>query len=1125
MPSQFDLTTYTNPPIRPVTISGTDFKDPDGNTMRFWAANVVAFYPDSATATAFARNLAASGVNMVRWHHMMRPSPDWNWTSQIAALSDYSGNSSRCAPNGKDATAWDRFDELSAKLYENGIYIMLSFEFTRTFLPGDVSIMTTNAADQSAWSNAIQALNGWASDDWGATVDKWRMLPVIDERCARLQEELLTQLLTRNNARLGKTYGASDQVLAIECMNEYSSFYTIVNGNRFENASHPAVSYFQTALITKWNAYLSANGAAPFDLYSPSTDAQQTLRAAFLNKLDADHHARLVNKVASLGYARNVSFSNLWRSESDAKLHWNTGTHSENHSYLPASIVDPMAYYSHFSNGGASPEPQEDFIYAMAVENALSNKPFIVGELNHSIGMSSLDRERRPQMMLAAAAYGRLQGWSAVTWFAWNHGDRRVAADGWGNAESLTPSDDEIGGDIIQDAARLDHFRTTAALFRNGYLADSVSPLTFTVDDPVWNSFGWPPAPKEWFRPGWQAKSRIRKSYGTKPAGQGTSALMTQNLANPIVSDTGQLSKDIVRKQVTVGAPKAEAFSGQLDGAAPGLLSCLEVAGSTGFATAILVSADGADLRASNRLLVSRNATSGSVWQAGPSLKLKNLKPVSGSGRWYLKPMRPRDLPGVGTLVPIATDANGNLDLPASVAWREAELIYMATSGFDTTQSDVITYSGNGSDLQDAVNAAISSGKPIYMKAGTYEVGNILIGYPMTMYATPGTVTLKMAAGSSFIFYLSGFGEISLKGITFDGANRTFVDDANIPVEALVVAKRDRSAGSILRVRDCVFQNAKGPGVACYAVSLDLQSSRFLSSVSAVLLQDCENSRISGNEIYQMSSSGIAVSRWAFGFDGTIISENRIGAVSQLDPASTGWEGNGISLFRTGNVVVRDNVINGCAYSGVRANLTAAVSINGNTVTNCGETAIYVEAIGDTSSMHEAVVVGNIVDDAGTGISIVNYLSGGRLAVCSGNMIRNITKKLVSAGTANQGYTMGAGIVVEADSAVTGNVVERAASFGIMLGTNNYTRDLLCNDNLIRTTPIGIGFSKETGAGQIFIASNMVSGFTNTSAFGAIVPVSYGGSGYVRVAGAADLGQQDTSTTWPNVRIDRNRCY
>ncbi len=1129
MSSQFDLATFANPPIQPLTISGTDFKDPSNNTMRFWAANVVAFYPDHTTATAFAENLASSGVNMVRWHHLMRPSLDWNTTSQIPALSDYSGNSSRSAPTGKDQTAWDRFDFLTSEFHKNGIYIMLSFDFSRTYLPGDVAIMNTNAADQTAWSNAMQALNGWASAAWNEVMDKWRLLPMIDERCARLQEELITQLLTRNNGYLGQTYGASNQVLAIEILNEASSFYTIVNGNRFEHPSYPALSYFNDALNAKWSAYKSANGvSATADLYSPANETEHAARQAFLNKLDNDHRARIVAKVASLGFSRNVSFSNLWRSESDAKAHSQYGTHDENHCYLPSSIVDPMPYNSHFSNGGgASPDPQEDFVYALAVENAPANKPLIIGELNYPIYASGADRDRRTMMQVAAAGYGVLHGWSAVTWFAWNHGDRHVAATGWGTDERLAPSEDEIGGDMIQDAARLDHFRTCAALFRNGLLSESVSPLTFTVDDPVWNSYGWPPAPKYQFKPGWQAKSRIRKLYGTKPAGQDTSALMTQTPANPITSDTGQIRKDIARKQLTIGAAKAEAFSGLLDGAAPGLLSCLSIGDTSGFATVIAVSSDGADLTSSNRVLLSRNMAIGSTWQGGPSLKLKNLKAPTASSRWYLRPLRPRDLAGVGTATPVAMDANGYIDLPASSGWREAELIYMSdtTTVYQTTQPEVITYTGTGSDLGAAINAAITSGKPLFLAPGTYEVGNIPVGGPFSMYATPGTVTLKMATGSSFILYVGAFGEVNLSGLIFDGANRAFVDDGNIATEALVVAKRDQASNSLLRVTDCTFQNSKGPGLACYAVGLDLTGSRFLSSESAVLSQDGENVRICGNRIDQMASGGISISRSTIGYDGAIITENRIGSIGASDPASTGWQGNGISIYRASHVVVRDNIIRNCAFSGVRANVAPAVSISGNIVTGSGETAIYVESAGETTTMHEATIVGNTVDDAGTGISIANYDKGGRLTVCTGNLLRNVTKKTVAAGQATQYLTSGIGIVVEADAAVTGNVIEQVAAIGVMLGTNGFTRDLLCNDNLIRATPIGIGFSKESGAGKVFIASNMVSGFTNTAAYGAIVPVSYSGSGYARVAGAADLGQQDTSTTWANVRVDRNRCY
>lgn len=87
------------------------------------------------------------------------------------------------------------------------------------------------------------------------------------------------------------------------------------------------------------------------------------------------------------------------------------------------------------------------------------------------------------------------------------------------------------------------------------------------------------------------------------------------------------------------------------------------------------------------------------------------------------------------------------------------------------------------------------------------------------------------------------------------------------------------------------------------------------------------------------------------------------------------------------------------------------------------------------------------------------------------------------------------GIAAEADCNISNNLIEAAAVFGILLGITGFTGDLLCNDDLIRVTPIGIGFSKESGTGRIFIASNMISGFTSDASHGAIVSVSYTGSG------------------------------
>jgi uncharacterized secreted repeat protein (TIGR03808 family) len=80
------------------------------------------------------------------------------------------------------------------------------------------------------------------------------------------------------------------------------------------------------------------------------------------------------------------------------------------------------------------------------------------------------------------------------------------------------------------------------------------------------------------------------------------------------------------------------------------------------------------------------------------------------------------------------------------------------------------------------------------------------------------------------------------------------------------------------------------------------------------------------------------------------------------------------------------------------------------------------------------VIANNIVDRAATGIVVTNFNDGGRLAVVQGNLVRNLffRKDAVSRGN---------GIAVEADTLVSGNVVENAPGFGIAIGWVNYLRD------------------------------------------------------------------------------------
>ena len=98
-----------------------------------------------------------------------------------------------------------------------------------------------------------------------------------------------------------------------------------------------------------------------------------------------------------------------------------------------------------------------------------------------------------------------------------------------------------------------------------------------------------------------------------------------------------------------------------------------------------------------------------------------------------------------------------------------------------------------------------------------------------------------------------------------------------------------------------------------------------------------------------------------------------------------GQNGNGVNVFQADEVIVSDNVISDCAFTAVRVNAGKNTQVRGNTCLNSGEVAIFSE-FGFSGS----VIADNIIDGAATGIYITNLDSGGHLATCTGNIVRNI---------------------------------------------------------------------------------------------------------------------------------------
>ena len=302
-------------------------------------------------------------------------------------------------------------------------------------------------------------------------------------------------------------------------------------------------------------------------------------------------------------------------------------------------------------------------------------------------------------------------------------------------------------------------------------------------------------------------------------------------------------------------------------------------------------------------------------------------------------------------------------------------------------------------------------------------------------------------------------GLIGLTGLIFDGGG--------IPLPTRrglihVLGGRD------VRITDCEITGSGGSGIWLEQVSGDISGNIFTNiAVTAVVSFDAKGLSVSRNTIIGTNDNGIEILRTAIGDDGTLVTDNRIEDI-KAGPGGSGQYGNAINAFRAGNVIVRGNRIRNCDYSAVRGNSASNIHISGNSVSDVREVALYSEF-----AFEAAMIANNTVDGAAVGVSVCNFNEGGRIAVVQGNIIRNLIPKR-PIGTAPDDDA-GVGIYIEADSSVTGNVIENAPSYGIVAGWGKYLRDVAITGNVIRKALAGVGVSVVSGAGTALVNNNMIS--------------------------------------------------
>jgi uncharacterized secreted repeat protein (TIGR03808 family) len=94
--------------------------------------------------------------------------------------------------------------------------------------------------------------------------------------------------------------------------------------------------------------------------------------------------------------------------------------------------------------------------------------------------------------------------------------------------------------------------------------------------------------------------------------------------------------------------------------------------------------------------------------------------------------------------------------------------------------------------------------------------------------------------------------------------------------------------------------------------------------------------------------------------------------------------------------------------------------------------------------------------------------------VVQGNLVPTLVAKRPVGTDPND--DSGIGIGIEADTLVSGNVVENAPHAGIAAGWGPYLRDVAISSNMVRGADYGVTVSVAPGAGTSLIADNLISG-------------------------------------------------
>ena len=357
--------------------------------------------------------------------------------------------------------------------------------------------------------------------------------------------------------------------------------------------------------------------------------------------------------------------------------------------------------------------------------------------------------------------------------------------------------------------------------------------------------------------------------------------------------------------------------------------------------------------------------------------------------------------------------------------------------------------------LQRAIDQAARTRAPLVLASGVYRAGDLKLPAGAQLFGVRGATRLALTHGPSLLS-TEGGDSVTLSGLMLDGGGQPLPQN-----RGLVQLTETKN----IRIADCAVTNAGGNGITVERCDGSITANTFTGVAdNALFCLDNSALVITANIIRNSGNGGIRVWQSSKRRDGSVVADNTIEDTAAR-AGGTGENGNAINVFRAADVIVCNNIIRRAAFSAIRGNTASNIQIIANNCAELKETAMYAEF-----EFEGAIVASNVIDTAENGIAITNFNNGGRLATVHGNLLRNVGVRRPD----NPPEGAGVGIGVEAESAVTGNVIENAPYAGIRLGFGPYLRNVTATGNVIRDAGYGIAVSVVQGAGRAAISGNII---------------------------------------------------